>query len=72
MRIGSLDDDGDIYINGQLAYSRKMAGPDDWKSSFAFDVTPFLIPGKENVIAVRGYDSFGAGGIWRPCAIYTE
>jgi hypothetical protein len=72
MRIGSLDDDGDIYINGQLAFSRKMAGPDDWKSSFAFDATPFLLPGKENVIAVRGYDSFGAGGIWKPCAIYTE
>jgi hypothetical protein len=49
-----------------------MAGPDDWKSSFAFDATPFLLPGKENVIAVRGYDSFGAGGIWKPVAIYTE
>jgi hypothetical protein len=72
MRMGALDDDGDIYINGQLAYSRKFEGPDDWKSSFAFDVTPFLLPGKENVIAVRGYDSFGAGGIWKPCAIYTE
>ena len=72
MRIGALDDDGDIYINGQLAFSRKFEGPDDWKSSFAFDATPFLLPGKENVIAVRGYDSFGAGGIWKPVAIYTE
>jgi beta-galactosidase/beta-glucuronidase len=72
MRIGALDDDGDIYINGQLAFSRKFEGPDDWKSSFAFDITPYLIPEKENVIAVRGYDSFGAGGIWKPVAIYTE
>ena len=72
LRIGSLDDDGDIYINGQLAFSRRMQKPDDWKSSFAFDATPLLQQGKENVIAVRGYDSFGAGGIWRPCALYTE
>lgn len=72
MRIGALDDDGDIYINGQLAFSRKFEGPDDWKSSFAFDITPYLIPEKENVIAVRGYDSFGAGGIWKPVAIYME
>ena len=72
LRIGSLDDDGDIYINGQLAYSRKMEHPDDWQTSFAFDATPYLLPGKENVIAVRGYNSFGAGGIWRPCALYTD
>jgi len=72
LRIGALDDDGDIYINGQLAFSRKLVNPDDWQSSFAFDATPYLLPGKDNVIAVRGYDSFGAGGIWRPCALYTE
>lgn len=72
MRIGSLDDDGDIYINGQLAYSRKHVNPDDWQSSFAFDATPFLKPGEANVIAIRGYDSFGAGGLWRPCALYTD
>lgn len=72
MRIGSLDDDGDIYINGEKAHSRKMTNPDDWQSSFAFDVTPFVKPGQKNVIAVRGYDSMGAGGIWRPCALYTE
>jgi len=27
---------------------------------------------KENVIAVRGYDSLGKGGLWRPSALYTE
>ena len=72
LRIGSLDDGGDIYINGKLAYSRKHENPDDWQSSFAFEVTAFIAPGQENVIAVRGYDSFGAGGIWRPCALYTD
>ena len=72
LRIGSLDDCGDIYINGKLAHSRKLENPDDWQASFAFDVTPFIMQGKENIIAVRGYDSTGAGGIWRPSALYTE
>lgn len=72
LRIGSLDDAGDIYLNGQLAYSREMKTPDDWKSSFAFEVTPLVKPGEDNVVAIRGYDSFGAGGLWRPCALYTE
>jgi len=72
LRFGSLDDDGDIYINGKLAHSRHLIMPDDWKTSFAFDVTDFIQAGKENVIAVRGYDAFGAGGVWRPVALYTE
>jgi len=72
LRFGSLDDDGDIYINGKLAHSRHLIMPDAWKTSFAFDVTDFIQAGKENVIAVRGYDAFGAGGVWRPVALYTE
>jgi hypothetical protein len=72
LRIGSLDDDGDIYVNGELAYVRKHNFTDAWQSSFAFEVTPFIRPEGKNTIAVRGYDGFGAGGIWRPCAIYTD
>ena len=72
LRFGSLDDDGDIYINGKLAHSRRLVMPDDWRSSFAFDATDFILPGQKNVIAVRGYDAAGAGGIWRPVALYTE
>jgi len=72
LRFGSLDDDGDIYINGKLAHSRQHLMPDDWQSSFAFDATDFILPGQKNVIAVRGYDAAGAGGIWRPVALYTE
>lgn len=72
LRFGSVDDEGDIYINGQLAHSRHHLLPDDWKTSFEFDATDFIRPGAENVIAVRGYDSTGAGGIWRPVALYTK
>ncbi len=72
MRIGSLDDGGDIYINGQLAFSRSHDNPDDWQSSFAFEVTDLIKRGLPNLIAVRGHDAAGAGGIWRPCALYTD
>ena len=72
MRIGSLDDAGDIYINGKLAYSRKFRTTNDWQTSFEFDVTKFIKQGQKNTIAVNGFDSFGAGGLWRPSAIYTN
>lgn len=72
LRFGSLDDDGDIYINGELAWSRHLEKGDDWKASFVFDATRFIRPGQENIIAVRGFDSGGGGGIWQPSALYTD
>ena len=72
LRIGSLDDEGDIYINGTLAYSRRYVKVDDWKTSFAFDVTDFIKQGEDNVIAIRGNDAAGGGGLWRPVALYTD
>lgn len=66
-----LDFDGvmscpEIYVNGQLA--------GEWKygySSFRVDITPFIQPGKENVVAVRvdnpAFSSrwYPGGGIYR-------
>ena len=53
-------------------YFRKMTGaelPLAWRGP---DLRHRRDTGIENVIAVRGYDSFGAGGIWRPCALHTD
>ncbi len=72
LRVGSLDDDGDIYINGTLAFSRRNVKVDDWKTSFAFEVTDLIKQGEDNVIAVRGYDAAGGGGLWRPVAMFTN
>lgn len=69
--IGSLDDDGDVYLNGRLVHRRLHLEPNDWQTSFEIDVTEALRPGEENVIAVHGNDESGAGGIWKPCALYT-
>lgn len=70
LRIGSLDDGGEVYVNGKLVITQTDANM--WDKSFAVDVSEVLKPGRENTIAVRGYDATGGGGIWRPCAIYVE
>ena len=72
LRFGGLDDDGDIYINGQRVHRRYHTRPRDWKRSFEIDVTDAIQPGEENVIAIRGYDGYGLGGLWRPAALYTK
>lgn len=70
LRIGSLDDDGEIYVNGKLVYTQLAC--DMWDKSFAVDVSHVLKPGQRNTIAVRGYDATGGGGLWRPSGIYVQ
>ena len=70
LRIGSLDDTGDVYLNGVKVGTQPE--PRNWDKSFAMDITAAVKPGEANVLAVHGYDSGGAEGVWRPSAIYTE
>ncbi len=72
LRIGALDDEGDIYLNGVLVHSRKHLHPLDWMTSFEIDVTAHLKSGDENVVVVMGNDEYGLGGLWKPCALYTR
>lgn len=72
LRIGALDDDGEIYLNGKLVEKRTGIRSSDWKTSFAFDVTDTLRQGRQNVIAIRGLNVFGAGGLWRPVGLYAR
>lgn len=70
LRIGSLDDSGDVYLNGVKVGSQPQ--PRDWDKSFEMDVTKEIKPGAENVLAVYGYDAGGGMGVWRPSALYTD
>lgn len=72
LRIGALDDDGAVYLNGRLVGERENIRVDDWKNSFAFDVTDSIRPGRKNVVAIRGLNAFGAGGLWKPVGLYTR
>ena len=72
LRIGAIDDEGAVYVNGVLVHTRWHLNPLDWMTSFEIDVTAQLRPGAENVVAVVGNDEYGVGGIWKPCALYTR
>jgi hypothetical protein len=71
MRVGAVDDNATVYVNGRKAGSPKPV-IQAWNKSFAFEVTDLLKPGSENVIAVRGCNLSSRGGMYRPAAIYTK
>jgi hypothetical protein len=70
LRIGSLDDTGDVYLNGVKVGSQ--SDPLNWDKSFVMDVSKEIKPGEENVLAIHGYDCGGGEGVWRPSALYTD
>lgn len=72
MRIGALDDGGTIYVNGKEVLRRLCILPDDWQSSFEFDITDAVQPGEQNIAAVHGDDEYGMGGIHKPCGVYVK
>jgi len=57
LRCGMIDEDGWVYVNGQLAGESH-----DWQVSAVFDLKPFLHSG-ENTIAVAVANWNGAGGV---------
>jgi beta-galactosidase len=57
LRIGSIDDEGWIYVNGKF-----VGESHDWKESPVFDVKPFLQPGA-NTIAIAVVNDEGPGGL---------
>jgi hypothetical protein len=66
-----VDEDCEIWINGQRAFDHTFATtglpPDQiWLAPFAFDVAPFMRPGQPNLIAIRVKNTLGMGGVWQP------
>jgi len=68
-----VDDYYELYVNGNRAGS----GGNIEKQETAFEerkshaVTDFVVPGETAQIAVRVYDWYGAGGLFRPVTIGT-
>ena len=44
---------------------------DTFNEKFSHDLTALVQPGKTHVIAVRVFDWYGAGGIFRPVTLGT-
>jgi alpha-galactosidase len=68
--LGNLDDGGEVFLNGKLVYKNYKNGGDIKSGlygpgSFSLSVhDPVILWDKENVIAVRLFDTGGAGGIY--------
>jgi Domain of unknown function (DUF4838)/Glycosyl hydrolases family 2, sugar binding domain len=68
LRFGAVDEDCDLYVNGKFVGKHRYDAkkdPDGWKKPVEFDITKFIVPGKENSFAVKVTDSSGGGGLWK-------
>ena len=76
MLFTGVDEEGWVYINGDLAYERSVASTKQtavqlWNQPFLFDAKPFLKTDSPNQIAVRVYNSAQMGGIYQPVVLYA-
>ena len=71
LRIGALDEQGWIYVNGRPAHRRKGETYDAWRQPFECDITRFIEFGEQNTIAVRAYAERTLGGLWQPSLLYS-
>ncbi|HEX3386817.1 MAG TPA: Ig domain-containing protein, partial [Mucilaginibacter sp.] len=68
--LGYLDDGGEVYLNGKLIYKNYRNGEDITKGIYgpgSFSISsndPAILWNKENVLAVRLFDTGGAGGMY--------
>ena len=67
---GAADEVAHVWVNGRLAGAHDL-GPEGWDKRFTIDITNQMKGGRENLIAVRVYDSTGAGGLWKPIKVIT-
>ncbi len=68
-----VDDMYELYLDGRLVARRGdiATRKDTFSEKFSHDLTALVKPGQSHVIAVRVYDWYGAGGIFRPVTLST-
>ena len=66
LRFGMIDDEGWVYVNGQL-----VGESHDWSSSPVFDIRKFLRAG-QNTVAVAVKNNEGQGGLNKGVAVEIE
>ncbi len=68
-----VDDMYELYLDGERIARRGDLATrrDTFSEKFSHDLTARMRPGEPHVIAVRVYDWYGAGGIFRPVSLST-
>jgi beta-galactosidase/beta-glucuronidase len=68
-----VDDMYELYLDGQRIARRGdiATRQDTFNEKFSHDLTALARPGTTHTIAVRVYDWYGAGGIFRPVTLGT-
>lgn len=68
-----VDDCYELYVDGQLVARRgdPVRRIDTFNERFSHELTDRLQPGSSHVLAVRVFDWYGAGGIFRPVTLST-
>jgi hypothetical protein len=69
---GALDEEGDIYLNGQHVYTWTGDFDRGWATPFPVEITGQALPGKTNVLAVKARATRDIGGVYRPVYLYTD
>ena len=69
---GALDEEGDIYLNGQYVYTWTGDFDRAWETPFAVEITRQALPGQTNLLALRVKASSSLGGVFRPVYLYTD
>lgn len=64
IELGPIDDFDQTYINGQLVGQIDMMTPQFWSTPRKYSIPAGTLKAGENIIAVRTYDSSGAGGFF--------
>jgi len=68
---GALDEEGDIYLNGEYVDSWTGDFDRGWETPFAVEITEQAIPGESNLLAVKVRADAGMGGVFRPVYLYS-
>jgi len=68
-----VDDCYELFVDGALVTRRgdPQRRVDTFNERFSHDLTDRMRPGSSHVVAVRVFDWYGAGGIFRPVTLST-
>ncbi len=69
---GALDEEGDIYLNGEWVGRWTNDSFEAWQTPFPVEITGHVLFDKPNLLAVRAHADSSLGGVFRPVYLYAE